>query len=149
MEKTMVKITFESNEVWMYLWLKYVKSIDTSVHCGKCLIGEYSKKIDAQKNHFSIELDESDSEYFYLCGVTKPYVWKNNFHLAFKKSEGKSFKYNFNGTFVEIENAEKIDFSMNDIDWNLPFARKKEYCTCRNWQFANWFANHTTSNEEK
>lgn len=143
----MVKLSFESNEIWMYLWLKYITGVNLNVHCAKSLLGIYSKKINAKNKKFSIELDEDTVEYFYLCGVTRPYIWKNNFHLAFKKKDGEKFEYVFNGTKVIVENAEKIDFSMADVDWNNPNAKKRDYITCRNWQFANWYNKNVCKND--
>lgn len=120
-----------------YLWLKYVKGVDLSVHCAKCLLGTYSKKI---KNTMAlgdgILLNEDKSPYYYLCGVTVPYVWKNNFHLAFKEEDGSYIDIDRNGIRIKIKNAKEIPITDKDIDPLDPNAKKKEYSTCRNWQFA-------------
>ena len=77
-------------------------------------------------------LDESDSEYFYLCGVVYPWSWADNFHCVFKKAEGKEFSYKIRDTEVHVINAEKIEISEKWIDWKNPFAQNRLYKTCRN-----------------
>ena len=51
------------------------------------------------------------SPYYYLCGVSKPYVRSRNFHLAFREKEGSLLSVSRQGIQVEIENAEEIAFS--------------------------------------
>ncbi len=120
-----------------YLWLKYINDIDLTNHCAKCLLGTYSKKVSNKtQEEFDIKLDESDAVVYYLCGVSMPYNWNKNFHLAFKEKEGSILKYDFNGIEIELENAERILFSKDDIDLADPNANKAVFATCRNWQFA-------------
>lgn len=122
-----------------YLWLKYINGIDLSNHCAKSFIGTYSKKIsNTMKTEENIILDESEAVVYYLCGVSSPYNWDKNFHLAFKEKEGSILKFNHNGIEIEIENAERILFSEQDIDPSDVNADKPVYATCRNWQFAHW-----------
>lgn len=122
-----------------YLWLKSVKGVDISQHCARCLIGDYDSRINNRtKNTAGIKLY---AEIYYLCGVTQPFVYAENFHLAFKKATGKTLKIERNGIEIVIENAEEITFSQSDIDLTLPFSNKREYYTCRNWQFANKLRN--------
>lgn len=71
----------------------------------------------------TITLDESDSEYFYLCGVVYPWSWADNFHCVFKKAEGKEFSYKFRDTEVHVINAEKIEISEKWIDWKIHLHR--------------------------
>lgn len=119
-----------------YLWLKSVEGVDLSQHCAKCIIGEYDDRVSARVRQLDdVTLTES---VYYLCGVALPYKWENNFHLAFRHKEGSTLTYESNGVAVVIENAERIFFSGLDIDTSLPQAHKKAFCTCRNWQFANW-----------
>lgn len=132
--------TLKVSKPFMYLWLKSVDGVDLTKHCAKCLKGEYDNRISNGAK--SIEGLGLTHEVYYLCGVSKPYVWKNNFHLAFKKSESvrDCVKVSKNGIEVEIEGAVEIEFSIKDVDEELPQARKAEFRTCRNWQFANLFA---------
>lgn len=121
-----------------YLWLKYINGIDLTNHCAKCLLGTYSKKIsNTTVDANDLVLDESEAVVYYLCGVSTPYNWNKNFHLAFKEKEGSSVKVDYNGIEIELENAERILFSKDDIDLLDPNANKEVYATCRNWQFAH------------
>ncbi len=124
-----------------YLWLKYVTGVDLSQHCAKGLIGAYSKHIKADLSHAeNIDLNEAPANIFYLCGVSKPFRWVKNFHLAFRHKEGETLEFKSNGVHVVIENAERITFSADDIAPDDPNAHKKAYSTCRNWQFAHKIA---------
>lgn len=131
--------TLKVSKPFMYLWLKSVEGVDLSQHCARCLKGEYDNRISNSIE--SAESIELSSEVYYLCGVSKPYVWKNNFHLAFKKSDNESdcVRVSRNGVEIEIEGAVEIAFSMKDVDEELPQAKKAEFRTCRNWQFANLY----------
>ena len=119
-----------------YLWLKNVTGIDLSVHCAKCLKGEYNNDISNKIKTLS-DLNLENGIY-YLCGVSLPYVWHNNFHLAFEYSQGGTIDYCNNGIHIIIENAIALPISTEYIDWGNPKANSKAYNTCRNWQFANY-----------
>lgn len=48
----------------------------------------------------------------------------------------------FNGVTARIDGAERLPI---DAKYNNPADRRhmtKSYCTCRNWQFANYFETH-------
>ena len=123
-----------------YLWLKSVNDVDLTKHCARSLIGDYSKIIHKGiKTLCDTEIDLKLSKAYYLCGVTDPFCYKDNFHLAFKESAGDVLYVNRNGIEIEIENAKEIPFSIKDVNFSLPEANKKEFLTCRNWQFANKF----------
>ena len=116
----------------------YVNDVDLSKHCKPCLKGYTSKKITKWTRHEeNVCLDESEAKYYYLCGGSYPYKWENNFHLAWKEKSGASFEYSFNGITIRLKNAEKIEFSEDDIEKTQKYADRPEYYTCRNWQFAN------------
>lgn len=125
----------EVTSKFKYLWLKKVNGVDLSVHCARCLLGEYDNRVNARTK--SLKNIELLGDVYYLCGVSAPYIWANNFHLAFRLANGEKFTAERNGVKISVENAEIIDFSENDIDMTLPQAKKKEFYTCRNWQFAN------------
>lgn len=129
----------EINSRFKYLWLKYVRGVNLNYHCAKCLIGDYSEKIiNTMFKGRNIELDEYRCGYYYLCGVSIPYVWRNNFHLAFRYSEGKKIKVERNGIRIIISDAEEIPIVPVDLNSNKhPRRFSPEFFTCRNWQFAN------------
>lgn len=129
------------NSPFRYIWLKYIVDHDLNTHCASSLIGEYSKRISAKTvEGYNLTLDEHPHRVMYLCGVAYPFVWGNNFHLAFRYKKGEILRYSDNGIEVEIQNAERIYFSEKDIDTTHKKAKFKSYNTCRNWQFANWLA---------
>ena len=123
---------------WSFIWLMYVNDVDLSKHCKPCLKGYTSKRINKWTRHEeNVCLDESEAKYYYLCGGSYPYRWENNFHLAWKEKQGSSLEYSFNGITIRLKNAERIEFSEDDIEKTQKYADKPEYYTCRNWQFAN------------
>lgn len=123
---------------WSFIWLMYVRDVDLERHCKPCLNGYTSRKIGKWTTHEEkVSLDEAEASYFYLCGGSYPYKWEDNFHLAWREKLGESLEYSFNGITIKLKNAERIEFSEEDIDKNQKYADKPEYYTCRNWQFAN------------
>lgn len=128
--------TLSVNAPFRYLWLKHVIGVDLTKHCARCLLGNYVKNINPRNpNHPEIELEDG---VYYLCGVSLPYVWEKNFHLAFCYSEGCRIEYESNGISVVIENAERMPILESHINDSDPNAWKKEFRTCRNWQFAHF-----------
>lgn len=131
--------TLDVNAPFRYLWLKHVTGVDLSVHCARCLVGKYMDNISPRVPHTAdIQLDNG---VYYLCGVSLPYIWANNFHIAFEYSEGSHIECESNGISVVIENAVALPISEEYIDQSDPNAWRKEYRTCRNWQFAHYL-NH-------
>ena len=123
---------------WFSIWLMYVNGVNLNNHCKPCLKGYTSKKVNKETTTITdVELNEAQAKYYYLCGVVNPFSWGGNFHLAWKEKEGSTITYEQNGIAIELENAERITFSEDDIDFTLKNAHKLEYYSCRNWQFAN------------
>lgn len=119
-----------------YLWLKKISGVDLSVHCAKSLVGKYDTRIKSSTKELNdIPLDDG---IWYLCGVAKPYVWANNFHFAFVSCENSTAAISYNGISIEVEGAKMLPINEDSIDWDLPQSKRKEYSTCRNWQFANF-----------
>lgn len=127
--------TLKVSAPFSYLWLKHVTGVNLTVHCAHCLLGEYDPRIKANLTEVS-NITLPDAPYHYLCGVSRPYVWSRNFHLAFREKEGSRLTVQRNGIHIEIGNAEEVTFSQDDIDPGDPHAKSKAYFTCRNWQFA-------------
>lgn len=119
-----------------YLWLKRITGIDLNQHCAKSLLGQYNNSINTRQKHFeSIQLKDG---IYYLCGVTVPYVWENNFHLAFTHCAGSAIDVNEHGIAIHIEDAQRIFFDETCCNTLHPKYRLKPFRTCRNWQFANY-----------
>ncbi len=134
-----MKITvFENSGSWRYLWFKHINGVDLSQHCARCLKGEYNNAISPRvKELHDLPLE---SGIWYLCGVALPYVWANNFHLAFHDCPGSHVSVDRLGIHVEIEDAEALPISEEFLHQDDPHIRLKAYRTCRNWQFANWLS---------
>jgi hypothetical protein len=129
-------VSIKVNGEFMYLWLKYVVGYNLDVHCAKCLIGKYSKAISSSiKVVEALQLTEHYAKAYYLCGVSKPYKYNKNFHLAFKFKEGSNIEVNSNGIKIYIKNAEQITITKLD-NYNHLNGNDSKFNTCRNWQFA-------------
>lgn len=127
---------FNVSKPFMYIWLKNVVAVNLNYHCAKSLVGNYS--VDVNKNTKSISNLPLENGVWYLCGVSMPYNWNNNFHLAFEYKEGSSIEYSNNGISVTIRNAVSLPISSEYIDESDINANRQEYYTCRNWQFAHY-----------
>ena len=124
------------NSNFKYLWLKYVNGYDLDNHCARSLVGSYSKKINNKiANEKDILLNEHNSKTYYLCGVSLPFNYDNNFHLAFKYSKGNNIIINENGVDIKIIDAERIIIKKQDI-YNHEKGYNRQFSSCRNWQFA-------------
>lgn len=133
-----------SEQAFRFFWAMYVRDVNLSVHCQPCLLGRRSNKICTpmfyrNRDRFvlrDIVLDESKSEFVYICGVTLPHVWIRNFHLALRRSPGRVVKAKWFGVSFEIENAERLEIRSSFIDPDCRFKDDSSYMTCRNAQFA-------------
>ena len=130
-----IKMTVDGN--FSYIWLKTVDKVLLSCHCARCLVGEYDKNINSHVKH--AENLKLYNKVYYLCGVSSPYKWGNNFHLAFKPQEGSIINYSSNGIAVQIKDAIQLPISEKYIDMSNKKASEKSFFTCRNWQFAHYF----------
>lgn len=131
-------VEFSTTERFSYLWMKYINGFDLNVHCARCLLGEYSKIFPYGKavRYLNNEvLNEYGAKYYYICGVTKPYRWKDNLHIAFRYKEGSGFIYNDGRTRLVMDNAEQI-IIREQKEYRIQFGDLAAYNTCRNWRFA-------------
>lgn len=126
---------FETRQRFRYLWAKYVTGINLNVHCARCLLGDYSKKVAPDKCIINAVFDEHQSKYYYICGVSTPYVWANNFHVAFEFCPNNILDYDDGNTHIVIENAKQIPIIAQSYR-DTKVYNNKSFTTCRNWQFA-------------
>lgn len=128
---------FTTTESFRYLWLKYITGFDLSAHCAKCLHGTYSSHFGGHvKRVVGARLNEAPARFFYICGVTEPYRWKDNLHVAFRYKPGSVLQYDDGKTGIVIEDAERIEIQKLP-DYQLePHGTDRAYHTCRNWRFA-------------
>lgn len=132
----MVIRSLEVSADFQYLWLKRITGINLEKHCAQCLLGEYDPRVSPLIPHQThLELVPG---IFYLCGVSRPYVWANNFHIAFRDGS-EVIDYQHNGVHVIIDGAERLPISPDSAKvLMLPKYKYSSYRTCRNWQFANY-----------
>jgi len=129
--------TFSTSQHFRYLWLKYVEGFDLSVHCARCLRGKYSARVNAGTiRAYELRLNEAEARYFYLCGVTSPYCWNDNLHVAFRFKPGAVLTFNEKGTRIIIRNAERIEIKRQESYALSEHGNDPAYNTCRNWRFA-------------
>jgi hypothetical protein len=125
-----------------YFWGKKVTAFNDKYHCAKSLVGEYSKVINNKmKCNEYIEVEKeltNEGDIFYICGVSTPYIWKNNFHLALLIKEGeKCLKEMYNGDVIEVIGAKEIYFDYKIAYSNYSY-KGKAFTTCRNFQFGSY-----------
>lgn len=135
-----------------YLWMKYVHGASLGVHCAPCLKGPYSKAFGAARGseafvnavlgtgaglttRLPVELVEHPYRFLYLCGVSKPYVWDKNFHLAMRHAPGSILEVERQGVVIRVENVEEV-IIVDRGTYDHPKANDRTFVTCRNWQFA-------------
>ena len=135
-----------------YWWLKRVLGFNSAVHCAKCLIGDYeptmSPTLDTNTN---MELDGYlEGDVVYLCGVSSPYRWERNFHLAGVVKRGEiAVGELYTGDVVRLFGVRAVEFD-GDRAAELFGKRGPEFLTCRNFQFgAHFFSPKTLENEQK
>ena len=134
-------------EPMKYLWLMYVDSVDTNEHCIKTFRGRRGQKlgksttwgVGGSKAANDVVLDESEIEVMYLCGVSEPYVWNKNFHLAWRRRAGVGFKFRHLGVHIWVDNAERLAIP-RPLPGAHPLMRYSRYATCRNWWFSLAYA---------
>lgn len=120
-----------------YLWLKTVEGFVPSVHCARCFKGSYSKtfglKMPVNANTWA---DYEEGTLLYFCGVSAPYRWANNFHLAgrVRKDAPAKVVTLWNGDTITVLGLDVIEIDASIAEKAFPDLGK-EYLTCRNFQF--------------
>ena len=139
------RLTYDpADGVLRYLWLQYIEGVDLDQHCKKSFVGTTSQRIatrliqgvDHSLEFSSVLLDEGPARAYYLCGVSDPYVYTNNVHLAFVSAPGESFDFESGPITARFLDARRLPITTSDIDSSHPHASDPAYATCRNWQFA-------------
>lgn len=121
---------------WRYFWAKTVVGFNPAVHCAQCLVGAYLKQVGKQMAvNQNVPFDLKPGELVYFCGVSNPYVWKNNLHLAVVGKLGAvATAKAYNGDELVVTGAEPIKI-LPDEAVSTYATRGKEFLTCRNYQF--------------
>jgi hypothetical protein len=123
---------------YLYFWAKRVRAVNLDHHCAKCLVGPYDKAFGRDMSiNIDLELDHPEGSILYICGVTRPYRWSDNAHLALLIDEdaGSVCLPLVRGQTLTITGAQRLDF--NDQRAVAGFsALGSDFTTCRNFQFA-------------
>ena len=119
-----------------YLWMKSVTGFSPGQHCARCLVGSYVSQVGLQMPlNKAVEIPAQDGALFYLCGVSAPYKWVNNLHLALRAKVGATASVEiFSGGFFTASGFEAVAF--DGAAAAARFAdRSAAFLTCRNFQF--------------
>ena len=113
-----------------FFWLKSVRDTRLEVHCARCLVGPYDRRINR-----TMPLDrpvELVGPLVYLCGVSPR--WSTNLHVAARSAPGEGFAVpTYNGLIARFDNAVRIEIEPLP-DGYMGLGR--DFTTCRNFQFA-------------
>ncbi len=136
----MILVTLESKnehlEGFKYFWMKRVTGFNPEVHCARCLRGDYENIVGSRMAANAPQrLNAAPGEVFYLCGVSTPYRWEKNAHLAFLAERNSTATLDlYTGDRVIITNARAIPFTDEAARYQYP-DKGAAYLTCRNFQF--------------
>ncbi|MFE2346059.1 hypothetical protein [Kitasatospora cineracea] len=124
---------------YRHLWLKYITGADLSRHCAVSLHGRYSRAVDETITTVTVDLNEFPHAIaWYLCGVTKPYRWEDNPHLALEAAPGHTQTLAVQDLTVHLDGVRPIPITNEHIPNDDPRAAVAVFGTCRNWWFANY-----------
>jgi hypothetical protein len=116
--------------------MKTVIGFDSGQHCARCLRGDYVKAVGLKMPvNEDLALDYPEGTILYLCGVSTPYQWRNNLHLAVRVKAGATATAGaWTGDRVEILGAEALPIDGLVARRAFP-SRNSAFLTCRNFQF--------------
>lgn len=120
-----------------YLWLKTVRSFRPSVHCANCLNGDYSKRfgLKAPLNEWVHEHTMPEGTVVYFCGVSNPYKWERNAHMAGIVAPGESASIPlYTGDILRADNFKMLSITAKEAEQRFP-NKGRPFLTCRNFQF--------------
>jgi hypothetical protein len=116
--------------------MKHVTGFNPSVHCARCLRGSYESLVGTGMIvNEPIPLLVQPGAVLYLCGVSMPYRWQNNLHVAVEPFEGGVVSVtSYTGDIITFHGAREIKFDDAEARRRFP-ERDKTFLTCRNFQF--------------
>jgi hypothetical protein len=125
---------------WRYLWAKRVDAFNASKHCAGCFVGEYATDFGKEmpvNDRVRINLAQKPGEVFYFCGVSSPYKWDHNFHLAgvIDPAAPVIEVPMYHGDYVRVHGLRRVKFTDAAARERFP-DRASNFLTCRNFQFA-------------
>lgn len=124
-----------------YFWMKTVVGFDPAVHCARCLRGSYQKLTGVRMMvNERVPIFASEGDIVYLCGVSTPYRWQNNLHVAARIKPGSEVHTRTHaGDIINLYDCESIQFDDTEARRRFPHLNES-YLSCRNFQFgAHYF----------
>jgi len=86
-----------------------------------------------------ISLTAADGDVLYLCGVSNPYRWNCNLHIAVRVKRGSIANVpTHTGDVITLVDCEKINFDDTAAARLFPDLGRS-FLTCRNFQFGAYF----------
>lgn len=124
---------------WRYLWMKRVTAFKPDVHCARCLVGSYDQQFGLKMPvNQTIPVAGADAgAILYFCGVSTPYRWERNAHLAVVVTcvAGDMARLElYTGDILEVAGAVALPFTDETARRDYP-SRSAAFLTCRNFQF--------------
>ena len=130
-------IDADRRPAFRYFWLKKVVGFNPRVHCARCLKGEYSE-LCGPGVAVGVPIEDplfQSGDFAYFCGVSTPYRWANNLHLAGRVVPGSVASAPiWSGGQLVVRGLEKIEFD-DEAALRLFPEHGAAYLTCRNFQF--------------
>ena len=137
-----MKLTLDIKEPCNFFWLRGIRRARIDQCCAKCFIGDafheiYEQTHFAKKAHVEFEIPaDATIRAYYLCGLSRGFVYANNTHVAFNPSPGDRIIKDTSLIHLEITDAREIQFQ--DYVPHPTGEYTDEQRSCRNWIFANY-----------
>jgi len=137
-----VRLHLEVKRYHEFFWLRSIQQVNIYRCCAECFIGQKDNRVYYGTLHqptADIDIDVHDDPKavaYYLCGLSKGWVWNNNTHVAFVPCEGQTITIDNDKIHLEITDARQIDFQGYKPDPEGEYTLEQR--TCRNWIFANY-----------
>ena len=137
-----MRLTLDIKKRCPFFWLRAIRSVRIDKCCAQCFIGDkfnevYEKTRFKDKAHVEVDIaPDNKVKAYYLCGLSKGWVWNNNTHVAFVPCEGQTITIDNDKIHLEITDARQIDFQGYKPDPEGEYTLEQR--TCRNWIFANY-----------
>jgi hypothetical protein len=136
-DSIVVSIELEfGDQTFRHFWAKRVTGFDSSVHCAECLRGRRLPEVNKDLARGGrATLNAKVGALIYICGVASPRNWANNFHLAFRVTDGgQTVSQLYTGARVAVSNAVAIPISDTAARHLFP-ELPDDFLACRNFQF--------------
>lgn len=153
MSNPQIRVT-DIRDRYKFLWVKEISDVDLTQHCARSFVGRWRAEMShahdrwrdsGARTPFDYLMTLGRARAYYACGVTDPYVWRKNAHLAFVPDPAaEEWETHSNqGLTVQVRGLSRVSFSAEDVPDTDPRRVRKDFYTCRNWQFAQWLHSRT------